>query len=178
MTGTTQESSWGPPGGGREPVDGNRFTAGQREFYEETGFPWQAILNHSRVKCFTWYLLEEGGLDNSGDRWVLLLPHTPEEVNTIMELNRYHATSGKRETLNLGWIAFSDILGTTFPLDPKQPQPMLPITTVVGPTTVGPLRPKYAIDTQLVCAIIQRRVASGTMSYCAIEKQIEQLKVS
>ena len=164
------KQSWGPPGGQRDHDDRNRFVTGQREFKEETGFPWQAILDESIVKCVSWYLVEGDGLDDSGDRWVLLLPQPIEVVTALMGLSAYvpmRNESKRQETLDLGWISFQNILDTMFPDDPRVIQPLLPITDVLGRQKQGALRSQYSRDTKQVCYTIVQRILAGQMSYCS-----------
>ena len=167
--------SWGPPGGQRDDADRNRFVTGQREFEEETGFPWQAILEDSIVKCFTWYLVEGEGLAETGDRWVLLLPQPTGVVNDLMGLWKYiprRNESKRLETLDMGWISFASILDAQIPRDATAVQPLLPIMNVIGKTIEGPLRPKYAQDTKQFCSIVLGRILRGTMSYCTTNKAV------
>lgn len=161
--------TWGPPGGGKKGADLNKFVAGEREFREETTFPWQAIANDydTPIKCFTWHLLEDASLtDESGDRWVLLINEDAETVQNVMKLNLF---ADSRETIDIGWIRCMDVLKPNYDeYAVDGPQPMYSIYGATPPYVEeqGPLRPQYAADTQQVLRVVMQRIADKTMVHC------------
>jgi len=156
--------------------DLNKFTTGEREFYEETGRPWQLILSSDSLSCFTWYNVTDETLTiGDGDRWVLLLDQSMQQVASMLELHTYGPT---KETMGIGWILVEDILRSNF-VQPSeemkrsrdfsaQRPPVVPLKTPNGHDNgVVFLRPEYAIDTQALCKVVKLGVQSGKYSSCS-----------
>ena len=174
--GIYQYKVWGPPGGGGEVTDPNKFTTGEREFYEETGRPWQLVLSSDILSCFTWYNVTDDTLTTGdGDRWVLLLDQSMEEVASMLQLHKYRPM---KETMDIGWILVEDILQRNFVQPTEEmkrsrdfsgrPPPVVPVKTPDGlDNGVVFLRPEYAIDTQALCKVVKLGVHSGKYSSCS-----------
>jgi len=168
---------WGPPGGGGEATDLNKFTTGEREFSEETGRLWQTLLNGDFLDCFTWYnITDETLTTGDGDRWVLLLEQDLATVSSALQLHAYTPT---KETVDIGWILVEDMLRTNF-VQPSedmkrsrnfsaQQPPVVPVKTYDGRDNgVVFVRPEYANDTQALCKVVKLGVQSGKYSSCSV----------